>query len=356
MNVAIILAAGESRRMGEPKQLLPFGDKTMLQCVIDAFDSPKIDQTLVVLGYKADDIAQRITATVVRNPNHARGMFTSVQAGLRALPKKAKLVLIAVGDQPRLKRATVEKLVETFERKKHKLLIPSIHGRQGHPLLLSARYVNEILVMDGTLTLKHFLANHPDDIARLVVDDEGVLVDIDTPADYRRVVGRVSPRGAGTRNLPRRLRRLSLVWAGEGHPRYFLTLCVQGRRPLLADDRIHTRLKSFLVASPSHYGWCPSRYVLMPDHLHLLVAGSPQSKSLGEWVKAMKAIVGGGEIRWQRGFFDHVLRSEESESEKWEYIRQNPVRAGLVGRAEDWMYAGEVGEPPNAASGDAAYK
>jgi len=190
MNVAVILAAGESRRMGEPKQLLPFSDKTMLQCVIDAFESPKIDQTLVVLGYKADEIARRITATVVRNPYHARGMFTSVQAGLRALPKETKLVLIAVGDQPRLKRATVEKLVETFEREKHKILVPSIHGRQGHPLLLSARYVKEILAMDETLTLKHFLANHPDDIARLVVDDEGVLVDIDDRASYERELRR----------------------------------------------------------------------------------------------------------------------------------------------------------------------
>ena len=186
MNIAIILAAGASSRMGKPKQLLPFAGKTMLQCVIDAFDSPKVDQTLVVLGYKADEITRRIAATVIRNPNYARGMFTSVQAGLRALPKEARLVLIAVGDQPRLKRATVEKLIETFEHEKHKILVPSIHGRQGHPLLLSARYVKEILAMEESLTLKHFLANHPDELARLVVEDEGVLVDIDDRASYER--------------------------------------------------------------------------------------------------------------------------------------------------------------------------
>jgi molybdenum cofactor cytidylyltransferase len=190
MNVAIILAAGESRRMGQPKQLLSFGDKTMLECVIDAFDSPKIDQTIVVLGYRADEIGQRITATVVRNSNYAHGMFSSVQAGLRAVPKRATLVLIALCDQPRLKRATVEKLTETFEREKHKILVPSIHGRQGHPLLFSSRYVKEILAMDETLTLKHFLANRPDDIARLVVDDEGVFVDIDDRAGYDRELRR----------------------------------------------------------------------------------------------------------------------------------------------------------------------
>ena len=186
MNVAIILAAGESRRMGEPKQLLPFGDKTMLECVIDAFDTPKIDETLVVLGHKADEIARRITATVVRNPNYARGMFTSVQAGLRALPKKTKLVLIALCDQPRLQRATVERLVDQFESRKHKILIPSFGGRQGHPLLLAAKFARAIVAMDESLTLKHFLAEHSGDIERLPVEDEGVLVDIDDRATYER--------------------------------------------------------------------------------------------------------------------------------------------------------------------------
>ena len=191
MNVAVILAAGESRRMGRPKQLLPFGDKTMLQCVVDAFTIPQVNETLVVLGYKADQIQRTLRdVTTVLNPHFARGMFSTVQAGLDALPKKTKLVLLALCDQPRLKRSTVQNLVETFQRDKHKILVPSIHGRQGHPLLFSARYVKEILAMDESLTLKHFLANHPDELARLVVDDEGVLVDIDDRAAYERELGR----------------------------------------------------------------------------------------------------------------------------------------------------------------------
>ncbi len=181
MNVAVILAAGESRRMGEPKQLLPFAGQPMLQCVIDAF---AVDERLVVLGYRADEIAGAIHgATVVRNPDYRRGMFSSVQAGLRALPAKAKLVLIGLCDQPRLQRTTVERLVAGFPGK---ILIPTFQGRQGHPLLFAARYVPEILAMEGALTLKHFLANHPDEIARVPVGDEGVLVDIDDRADYER--------------------------------------------------------------------------------------------------------------------------------------------------------------------------
>jgi len=189
MNVAIILAAGESRRMGQPKQFLPFAGKTMLECVIDAFQSPRVDEIRVVLGYKADEIAAKIAHTsckIVKNDRYTLGMFTSMQAGLRELPKKTRVVMLAVCDQPRLKRETVEILIEKFEKGRHKILIPSYNGRQGHPPLLRAEYANEILAMDESMTLKHFYAKHADDIARLVVEDEGVLIDIDDRETYER--------------------------------------------------------------------------------------------------------------------------------------------------------------------------
>ena len=189
MNVAIILAAGESRRMGQPKQLLPFGDKTMLECVIAAFGTPRVDEIRVVVGYKADEIAAKIAHTpckIVKNDRYSLGMFTSMQAGLRDLPKKTRIVMLAICDQPRLKRKTVETLIEEFEKKRHKILIPSYNGRQGHPPLLRAEYAKEILAMEESLTLKHFYAEHADDIARLVVEDEGVLVDIDDRETYER--------------------------------------------------------------------------------------------------------------------------------------------------------------------------
>jgi molybdenum cofactor cytidylyltransferase len=189
MNVAVILAAGESRRMGRPKQLLPFGDSTMLECVIRAFESPLIEQRLVVLGHRAGEIARRlgrVNATIVANKHYKRGMFSSVQAGLRALPAGTKRVLVALGDQPRLQRTTVEGLLRQFVRGRHKILIPTYNGRQGHPLLFAARYVPEILAMEQSQTLRHFLANHPREIARVPVEDEGVVVDIDEPATYER--------------------------------------------------------------------------------------------------------------------------------------------------------------------------
>jgi putative transposase len=142
--------------------------------------------------------------------------------------------------------------------------------------------------------------------------------------------------------LPHRLRRLRFVWAGNGYARYFLTLCTERRRKVLANDSVHERLRSFLLDSPQRYQWWPRRYVLMPDHLHVLVCQGHTSVTLGQWVKAMKAVVGKRTVGWQTGFFDHVLRSRESEAEKWEYIFLNPVRAGLAVRPEDWPYSGEI--------------
>ncbi len=92
----------------------------------------------------------------------------------------------------------------------------------------------------------------------------------------------------------------------------------------------------------SHHDWWASRYVLMPDHLHLLATPGLSPVTLGEWIKSLKACVGNREFKWQTGFFDHVLRRSESESEKWEYIRRNPERAGLVKNADDWSFAGEI--------------
>src|ERR1035441_6162147 len=143
----------------------------------------------VVLGYKADEIASKIAHTsckIVKNDQYQQGMFTSMQAGLRELPKKTKIVMLAICDQPRLKRETVETLIGEFEKERHKILIPSYNGRQGHPPLLRAEYAKDILAMDESMTLKHFYGEHADDIARLVVEDEGVLIDIDDRETYER--------------------------------------------------------------------------------------------------------------------------------------------------------------------------
>ena len=100
------------------------------------------------------------------------------------------------------------------------------------------------------------------------------------------------------------------------------------------------RVYDFTTDSFQRYGVYVDCFVLMPDHAHLIVTISATSETTaGSWVKAFKAIVSNREFKWQSGFFDHVLRNDESRSEKWEYIRMNPVRAGLVSYADEWPYS-----------------
>ena len=141
-----------------------------------------------------------------------------------------------------------------------------------------------------------------------------------------------------------RLRRLDHVFVDA--PIYFLTTCTLGRRPILDCEPMHDAFRTFCLNSPQHSAWV-GRYVLMPNHLHLFV--SVDEISLSNWVKSLKntlsktlCTLGCDAPHWQKGFFDHLLRSGESYSQKWDYVRENPVRAGLVAIPEDWPYAGEI--------------
>jgi REP-associated tyrosine transposase len=143
-----------------------------------------------------------------------------------------------------------------------------------------------------------------------------------------------------------RLRRLD--WVYTDCPAYFLTACTASRRPLLASEYVRDAFREFSIAA-THRGIWVGRYVLMPDHLHLFAAFAPNAIELSAWMKALKGAIsqalrneGLESPFWQKGFFDHLIRSAESYQEKWTYVCQNPVRAGLVTKAEDWPYQGEI--------------
>ncbi len=149
-------------------------------------------------------------------------------------------------------------------------------------------------------------------------------------------------------NKPGRPPRLPTVFQKYDAPVYFLTFCGAQRKPLFANDAVHAIFRDFAGRGQRERHIAVGRYVLMPDHIHLFVCG-PAEFDLEQWVRMLKAVLGKrlkesgheGET-WQRGFFDHLLRSSESYGQKWNYVRQNPVRAGLVARAEDWSYQGEI--------------
>lgn len=131
-------------------------------------------------------------------------------------------------------------------------------------------------------------------------------------------------------------------------PLYFVTVCVRRRLPILATNLVHSTFRNFALRGFEKKQIAIGRYVIMPDHLHVFVSGSHEFR-LEQWGRMLKLVLGRavfpklGEI-WERGFFDHVIRNSESYAQKWEYVCQNPVRGGLVERAEEWPYQGEIVE------------
>ncbi len=162
--------------------------------------------------------------------------------------------------------------------------------------------------------------------------------------------------------LPKRkhLRRLDRILI-QGAPVYFITVCVKERRPLLADPLVASVLTDAWRYSYEGHGWMVGRYVIMPDHVHFFAAPAPDdaktlSLFMGCWKRStsirIRALQAAGQRRlprptnesfaWQKEFFDHLLRNDESYREKWEYIRQNPCRSGLVSDPGDWPYQGDI--------------
>jgi putative transposase len=144
----------------------------------------------------------------------------------------------------------------------------------------------------------------------------------------------------------KRLHRLELLFVPS--PIYFVTACRERRRKLLSNAAVHETFLRFAKQRARFGAWIGA-YVIMPDHFHLFVATDHEKITLSEWMKSLKnaisktlRLAGVDPPHWQKAFFDHVLRSSESYSEKWSYVRENPVRAGLVKKAEEWPFQGEV--------------
>lgn len=148
--------------------------------------------------------------------------------------------------------------------------------------------------------------------------------------------------------MSERLRRLGAVF--ERHPIFFVTACTAERRHLLANPTIYDAFVRFAQTASERGAWV-GRYVLMPDHIHLFVTLESDKICLSDWVGSLKKGIskvlrrrGESSPHWQKGFFDHVMRGGESYSQKWDYVRDNPVRAGLVAQTDDWPYAGQIHE------------
>ena len=188
---AILLAAGESRRMGEFKQLLPFGNKTFVEQCVDILKETTVGEIIVVTGHRDADIRRVLGDRNVKyahNPNYRLGMATSIKCGARAVSIGSQAFLIALVDQPQIKAEVISRIIEEYKRMAPKIVVPTNDGRRGHPILLDASLKDEIFRLDPEEGLQQLVHQHSDSISTVDVSSRTVLEDCDFPEDYRRII------------------------------------------------------------------------------------------------------------------------------------------------------------------------
>ncbi|MBK8823778.1 MAG: nucleotidyltransferase family protein [Anaerolineales bacterium] len=189
MITAIILAAGESKRMGEPKMLMPWGKSTVLQTVISTFQSAGLNDILVVTGGARQQVESLIGKTVqtIFNDSYDSGeMLSSIQVGLSAKMREASAALICLGDQPQVNERTVRSVCDAFLKNKSQIVVPSYEMQRGHPWLVARPLWEDLLEMKAPRTPRDFLKKYARKIHYVNVDTHSILEDLDTPEDYSK--------------------------------------------------------------------------------------------------------------------------------------------------------------------------
>ena len=187
---AIILAAGQSRRMGQPKMPLPWGTETVLGHIINVFQGSGVQDILVITGGArevVDKIAQAHRVRTIFNQKYAQQeMLSSLQVGLEALGIETEAALVALGDQPQIQEKTVRLIVDTYAQTAAPLIVPSYQMRRGHPWLVARKYWVEILGIHAPDTARDFLNRHSSLIQYVEANTPTILEDLDTANDYAR--------------------------------------------------------------------------------------------------------------------------------------------------------------------------
>ena len=187
---AILLAAGESRRMGTPKQLLTFRGKTFVETCVDNLLASEIAEVIVVTGHRDDEVTRAVGNRQVRyahNDNYRSGMASSIKSGIRAVSSDCKACIVALVDQPRIGPDVVNAVIENYQSPSL-IVIPTYNGKKGHPVLLDLTLRDEILQMDDNEGLRQVVHAHQAETSLLEVSSNAILEDCDFPEDYERLL------------------------------------------------------------------------------------------------------------------------------------------------------------------------
>ncbi len=185
---AVVLAAGLSSRMGKQKMLLPWAGKTVIETVVNTLIKVEVDRIVVVIGREAEQIREMLKtgpAQAIYNPLYTNGnMVTSLLTGLGALTGKVDAVLLALGDQPQMQMETIRTVVNEWLKNPEKLCIPSFQMRRGHPWIIPSKLWRSLSELKEGNTMRDFIRMHESTIQYVLVENDTILADLDTPEDY----------------------------------------------------------------------------------------------------------------------------------------------------------------------------
>jgi molybdenum cofactor cytidylyltransferase len=200
---AIVLAAGESKRMETQKLLLPFDGNTIIGKVVENIISSEVKKIMVVLGSNLEEIhnaLKNLPVSFCFNVDYKEGMHTSVYCGFRALPEHAAAALVFQGDQPFIPGEVTNKIINAWKRTQKGIVIPVSGGKRGHPTLFNMKYREEITQIDAAQGLRSIALTHPEDVLEVETDFTGITWDIDTKNDYLDALNQIKSNEYGRNN------------------------------------------------------------------------------------------------------------------------------------------------------------
>ena len=192
---AVVLAAGRSARMGELKQLLRVGERTVLERTLENVRKADLEEIVLVLGYSAEEIRRELPTDlsdglrIVVNRRYEEGMASSLREGLSAVSGQMNGALIVLADQPFVRSETIDRIIERYRGSDAEIVIPFYEGQRGNPVLLDRAVFPEAMALEGDTGFRAMFSSHAGGIENVDVDDSGILLDIDDRADYERLRG-----------------------------------------------------------------------------------------------------------------------------------------------------------------------
>jgi molybdenum cofactor cytidylyltransferase len=190
----IILAAGESKRFGRPKQLAQIKGKYLLEWVLDAALTSKLEKVILVLGYEYQKIKDKVDQKaypeklqVIYNKDYKQGQSTSIKYGLSKIRGGVVQVMLLLGDQPLVTRDIIDLLLESFQQSNKAIGVPVFKGKRGNPVIFTQAFFEELRAIEGDVGARNIINRNPNEVLKIEIKVPSIFFDIDTPHDLKRI-------------------------------------------------------------------------------------------------------------------------------------------------------------------------